>query len=1013
MSEAPRPTIRKFNPGVFQSDQEVLDQFVVRSRELEAVLEVLRGNIDAPSCQHTLVVAPRGRGKTMLLARVAAELRTDSTLRQALVPVRFMEESLEVFTIGDFWLEALSYLAKECVVRHPELARELEETHAALVREWRDSGIADRARVALLDASDRLGAKLVLMVENLQGLTEDVDRDFGWQLRQSLQTDPEIMLLGTATSRFEGLDDAREPFFELFRILNLDPLNTEECQRLWEVVSGDSRDEREIRALEILTGGSPRLLVIVAEFARHRSLPQMMEELVTLIDDHTEYFRGHIEALPKTERRVYLAVADLWQASSTREVSDRARLDVRKTSALLGRLVGRGAVTADGSGRSRRYAVSEPLYCIYYKLRRQRDETAVVRGLIRFMVAFYARKELASLFGTLMADVDRLPALWDAFLPVAREDVDISEIAPGMADATYRRLLKRDGSSADPESTARVAANLIEVGSRLGLAGEHELSLEYNEAVIRHFESVPECQFSVAVAFFGRALAKQNMGETHEALASFGEMLGRYGHSAVPDFDVGIGMALLNKGFLHGRLNEPEAAIASYEECVRRFGKAAEPGLRVSVAVSLLNKGSTLARDAMDAALATWDHLIEAFADDEIPDVRLQVAGAFAKKAGAAVWTGVEEDAISTCDEAVRRYGTESHVEIRREIALALEFKGVAQNRLGRAREALQTCDLLIERFGDIADRQGIPMRWRVMGIRTQAMVLEGDEPGALRGFREICRGLDPANDAMVHKVVWDTIGLVAIGLAPDDLAEVLAEARRPSDSLLPLLAALRKIAGDPMRVSEEVSKVAEDVIQQIALRRSELEDGGHKEMLRSSAEISPEEFERAALRVLRAAWGEDSEEITLDRRERVKGAGGQYEIDGVLRIRRFGGAEIVVFVECKRHGRRLGRDHVMAFEAKIRDCGAHKGILIASSGFQSGAIEFAQSRGIATATITDGRLNYETFGLGSSPTARPGTGWPRWEIFVHSVSDQGGIVWSLANEARPDDLREWLLSDP
>ena len=112
MSGPPKHTIRKFNPGVFQSDRDIIDQFVVRGRELSVVLELIRDNIGAPSCQHTLVVGPRGRGKTMLLARVAAEIRTDPQLRRALVPVRFMEESVEVFDIGDFWLEALLYLGE-------------------------------------------------------------------------------------------------------------------------------------------------------------------------------------------------------------------------------------------------------------------------------------------------------------------------------------------------------------------------------------------------------------------------------------------------------------------------------------------------------------------------------------------------------------------------------------------------------------------------------------------------------------------------------------------------------------------------------------------------------------------------------------------------------------------------------------------------------------------------------------------------------------------------------------
>ena len=153
------------------------------------------------------------------------------------------------------------------------------------------------------------------MVENLQSLVENADEALGWKLRAVLQSEPQVMLLASSTSRFEGLDDARQPFFEIFRIVGLEPLGTDECARLWTVVSGERIGGHKIRPLQILTGGSPRLLVIVAGFGRHRSLRKLMEELVGLIDEHTEYFRGHLEALGKTERRVYIAVIDLWQLS--------------------------------------------------------------------------------------------------------------------------------------------------------------------------------------------------------------------------------------------------------------------------------------------------------------------------------------------------------------------------------------------------------------------------------------------------------------------------------------------------------------------------------------------------------------------------------------------------------------------------------------------------------------------------------------------------------------------------
>ncbi len=390
-AKANRGPVRKFNPGTFQSDQEVMDQFVVRTRELKTVLEILHGNIESPSCQHVLIVAPRGRGKTMLLARAAAELRTKEKFSRFLLPVRFMEESHEIFDVADFWLETLFHLAREIAASHPEISQELRETHSDLSGRWRERSLGDHARAVVLNAAERIDRKLVLMVENLQTLCGNVDDDFGWQLRAALQSEPQVMLLASATSRFEGLDDTEQPFFELFRVIDLMPLTTEECRRLWNTVSRDRVSARDIRPLEILTGGNPRLLVVVAGFSKHRSLRALMEELVQLIDEHTEYFRGHLEALPKSERRVYIGIMDLWQPSSTGEIAERARMDVRVVSTMLGRLVDRGVVMPDRwtGSKKRLYSAAEPLYSIYYKLRRDRDEAAVVESLIRFMVAFY------------------------------------------------------------------------------------------------------------------------------------------------------------------------------------------------------------------------------------------------------------------------------------------------------------------------------------------------------------------------------------------------------------------------------------------------------------------------------------------------------------------------------------------------------------------------------------------------------------------------------------------------
>ena len=65
--------------------------------------------------------------------------------------------------------------------------------------------------------SDHIGKRLVLMVENLNMMLGDMmDRDAGWRLRKTLQTEPRIILLGSAISRFAEIDRPDLSLYDLF-----------------------------------------------------------------------------------------------------------------------------------------------------------------------------------------------------------------------------------------------------------------------------------------------------------------------------------------------------------------------------------------------------------------------------------------------------------------------------------------------------------------------------------------------------------------------------------------------------------------------------------------------------------------------------------------------------------------------------------------------------------------------------------------------------------------------------
>ena len=814
MNKSDRP-IRKFNPGTFQSDEEVIEQFAVRKRELDTVLEVLRGNINSPSCQDVLVVASRGRGKTMLLARVAAELNTDEGLSNFLLPVQFMEESHEVFNIADFWLDALFHLARESAKHDPDLAGELRETHADLTDRWREEALADRVLTTVLYAADRLGKKLVLMVENLQALCENAENDFGWKLRDALESESRIMLLATATSRFEGLEDAGEPFSELFRIIDLEPLSTEECRHLWEVVNGDAVTEQEIRPLEILTDGNPRLLVILAGFAQHRSLRQLMVELVMLIDDHTEYFRGHLEVLGRGERRVYLALIDLWQPSSTAEIAARARMEVRPVSTMLGRLVNRGAVAVEGTGRKRLYAAAEPLYSIYYKLRRERDEVTVVRNLIHFMVAFYGIGKLYQMFGqpglaaTIVHEgIERAlaeqPHVEDSFLRVAWSAIrHISDKATENVQFTAELRLKEEIQTALKKKEFE---RVIEIGDHFMASGGVDSSL------------MPESL--IAYILHMKAIAYENLEDFQEVVAVCDEMVERFDDTGDQTLLARMARVLIHGARARQELGELGLTVGAYEEVITRFGSSKSPDFQFPVALALLKKGDIQVQlDKLDLAVGAYEEVITRFGSSDTPEIQVLVALALSQRGDIQVQLDKLDLAVGAYEEVITRFGSSDTPEIQVLVAWALSQKGMMQIKRERAEEALQICEALEGRLGALTGNEKVVFTWRTRYVHALALLLRRRHMMAMGMFRSAYAVFVPDNEMMMSEILQFVPELIANSVSERDLVEILSGTN--AVALAPLVIALRQRTGEVVRAPVEVLEVARDINKRIAFYRN------------------------------------------------------------------------------------------------------------------------------------------------------------------------------------------------
>ena len=611
-------SIKKYNPG-FLSDDEVVASFCVRNAEFKLLLESLQSST-GNSGVHSMVIGPRGSGKTHLLLRVAAEVRRDPSL-SGFYPIVFAEESYEVSTIGEFWLACLDHLAEQA--SEGERAN-LRLSYDDLRATGDDRALADRCLGTILDFADRHGKRVVLLVENLNMLFADMDDpDAGWRLRHTLQTEPRIVLLGSATSRFDEIDHPDHALYDLFRVITLRPLDAQECVALWEAVSGQPSTTLAVRPLEILTGGNPRLLAIIALFSAGRSFGELKANLLDLVDDHTEYFKSHLESLPALERRVYLSLARLWKPATAREVADQSRTDVNKCSALLMRLMERGAVAVvGGTLRRRKYYLTERLYNIYYLLRRDSGSSQAVEALIDFMVCLYSPADLWDVVADIYRET-RHPTS-DVRELVAQELINKAHLLADIghedgAIAIFEQVTDRLRMSKAAGHQNQAAVASLNKVLRLNLAGRYDEGVRACEQMLASFETSrePSIVAAVAIALDSKGRAWDELGNPSEAVYAYEQALDRFATAQMWDLSQLVADTMLRKGSALVQNGNPSEAVVAFDAVVAKFASADETSLVTQVATALLSKAAALLLQGKTITESDFSLLLDCVSKEE------------------------------------------------------------------------------------------------------------------------------------------------------------------------------------------------------------------------------------------------------------------------------------------------------------------------------------------------------------------------------------------------------------
>ncbi|REL27052.1 restriction endonuclease [Thalassotalea euphylliae] len=153
--------------------------------------------------------------------------------------------------------------------------------------------------------------------------------------------------------------------------------------------------------------------------------------------------------------------------------------------------------------------------------------------------------------------------------------------------------------------------------------------------------------------------------------------------------------------------------------------------------------------------------------------------------------------------------------------------------------------------------------------------------------------------------------------------------------------------------------------------------------------DITPIEFEIATKKWLESS-GSELKNIEVKHDVDLEAHDGTYQIDVLATFEAFG-AEFKVIVECKKHKNAIPRSLVQILHDRVRSLGAQKGILFATTGFQSGAIKYATEHGIALVSIVNGDANYET--RSAYPAPKPSwIEFPEFMGWSYQENDNGNF---------------------
>lgn len=385
-----------YNPNNL-SHQELVNRFIIRKKEFQKIFKDIKNSDMKYPEQHYIIEGQRGYGKTTLLKRIYFEIKGDNELKTKFIPVIFSEEQYSIRRLFKLW-----------EVTAANLEMENDEFIGLYDEMDKYAGCDDYEDICFKILEKKLREKkrkLILLIDNTFDILKKFKIYEQQKLREILLTSSEIRIIGASCEVLEFSFDYKKPFYNFFKLIKLEGLNSEETVEFFEK-SGEIFNKKgineilktnsgKIEALRRLTGGVPRIMALLFDILNVDNEP-IFKELGTLLDRITPLYKYTIDRLSPVQQEIVDVIALHLDAITTKEIADKIRMQSKEVSAQLNQLEKNGVINKiPVNKKNYMYQINERFFNIWYMMRFGGEkEKQQVKWLVDFFEIWCGKEEL-------------------------------------------------------------------------------------------------------------------------------------------------------------------------------------------------------------------------------------------------------------------------------------------------------------------------------------------------------------------------------------------------------------------------------------------------------------------------------------------------------------------------------------------------------------------------------------------------------------------------------------------